>query len=116
MQCLAYAVQKYKEETGKLSPSSGTYVQPWWNNASNKIEGGVKEYSISCWSDNGSSRDGHAIYVGKIITGMNRFQCYEANWDSPPTGRTRVMYWTAAEIRQLYSNSKEYLGCAYTPD
>ncbi len=111
MECLAYAVQKFKEITKEASPSTGNDVQPWWNNAPNKTDKGVRALSISCWSNNNSSTKGHAIFVNKIVPGLNKYECFEANWDY--NGNTRTMYWSGDEIKQLYSNSKKYLGCVY---
>lgn len=113
MQCLAYAVQKYKAITGKPSPSTAAddEVGTWFDNAAKKTQT-IRSKCVACWRDKKGYPRGHALCVGELVPGLNKYECYEANWDDK--GNTRTRYWDGTEIKNLYINSKdEFLGYVY---
>lgn len=111
MQCLAYAVQKYKAITGKSSPSTAAddQVGTWYDNANTKTNN-IQAYSVACWRDYIGLPEGHAIFVAELVPGLNKYHCYEANWDLK--GNTREIYRNATELGNMY-NYKYWQGSVY---
>ena len=89
MECLQYAAQKYKEITGKPSPSSGWTPGEFWDNASDR-QTGIRVPSIAIWTNGPNAQTGHALCIASYEVDSKTYEIYEANWDFK--GNTRHIY------------------------
>ena len=109
MECLAYATQKWKEVTGKPSPSSSWYPGEFWRNAEHTTSG-IRVPGIAIWINNKYTDRGHALFIAASDSRTHDLTCYEANWDY--NGNTRIIYRTPEELKAMYDD-KIWKGCVY---